>query len=51
MSMYMLNDKARNFYEDYYGVLVGATITKATLSFKFIKVIPLFLGWYCARSY
>ena len=32
MSMYMLNDKARKFYEGYYGALVGATITKVTVS-------------------
>jgi len=32
MSMYMLNDKDRKFYADYYGTLVGATITKVTVS-------------------
>ena len=32
MSMYMLNDKDRKFYADYYGSLVGATITKVTIS-------------------
>ena len=32
MSMYMLNAKDRNFYADYYGSLVGATITKVTIS-------------------
>jgi len=31
MSMYQLDAKARKFYKDYYGVLVGATITKATI--------------------
>ena len=32
MPMYMLNDKDRKFYADYYGTLVGATITKVTVS-------------------
>ena len=32
MSMYMLNAKDRKFYADYYGSLVGATITKVTIS-------------------
>ena len=32
MSMYMLTDKERKFYEDYYGSLVGATITQVTIS-------------------
>ena len=32
MSMYMLTAKERKFYADYYGSLVGATITKVTIS-------------------
>jgi len=32
MSMYMLSPTARKFYEEYYGSLVGATITKVTMS-------------------
>ena len=31
MSMYMLNDNERKFYEDYYGSLVGATINRVTI--------------------
>ena len=32
MSMYMLNAKDRKFYADYYGGLVGATITTVAVS-------------------
>ena len=32
MSMYQLDAKAIKFYKNYYGSLVGATITKATVS-------------------
>ena len=31
MSMYMLNDNERKFYEAYYGSLVGATINRVTI--------------------
>ena len=32
MSMYKLDAKAIKFYKDYYGSLVGATVTKVTIS-------------------